>query len=79
MTKSVTVGVSEFKTHCLRLLDDVAARRIRLTVTKRGRPLATVHAVDAPRPDVYGCMKGTVTILGDLTEPLDETWNAEVD
>jgi prevent-host-death family protein len=79
MAKHLTVGVSEFKAHCLRLLDEVARRRVRITVTKRGRPVATIHPAHASQPSSYGALKGTVTIVGDIMEPLGETWNAEVD
>jgi prevent-host-death family protein len=48
---SKTVAVSELKTHCLRLIDEVARRRRSIVVTKRGRPVARVVPIDTPGPD----------------------------
>ena len=39
----------------------------------RAKQLPAGHEV----PELYGCMRGSVTILGDLTEPLDEVWEAD--
>ena len=35
-----TVAISEFKTHCLRLVESVARERREIIVTKRGKPIA---------------------------------------
>jgi prevent-host-death family protein len=40
--KRQTISVTKFKATCLALLDDIASRGGTLTITKRGRPLATV-------------------------------------
>jgi antitoxin (DNA-binding transcriptional repressor) of toxin-antitoxin stability system len=40
--KHQTIGVTEFKTKCLALLDDVGKRGGTITITNRGKPLATV-------------------------------------
>ena len=37
-----TVSVTEFKAKCLALLDDIGEHGGTITITKRGRPLATV-------------------------------------
>jgi prevent-host-death family protein len=41
-----TVAVSELKTHCLRLVDEVARERRELIVTKRGKPIARLSPID---------------------------------
>lgn len=46
-----TVAVSELKTHCLRLVEEVARRRCEIIVTKRGRPIARVVPVAEVRKD----------------------------
>ena len=40
--KHKTIGVTEFKAKCLSLLDDIGKRGGTITITKRGKPLATV-------------------------------------
>jgi prevent-host-death family protein len=37
-----TVNVTEFKAKCLALLNDVAEHGSTMTITKRGKPLATI-------------------------------------
>ena len=74
------VGAAEFKANCLRLMAEVQAGGEPITVTKRGKPLATVGPVASERPDpdsLFGCMKGTATIHGDIVGPLDPDWEAE--
>ena len=38
----------EFKTHCLRVMDEVSATRQTLTITKHGKPVAHLVPVDPP-------------------------------
>jgi prevent-host-death family protein len=68
-----TVTASEFKARCLALLDEVRATRETLVVTKRGKPVARVVAMEdeeAPRP-----LRGSVRVHGDLVAPLDDSWD----
>ena len=74
-----SVAVSEFKAHCLSLLDDVARTGEPLLVTKRGKPLARVTSsgnVAVARPQ--DTLRGSVSYEGDLLAPVvpPETWNA---
>jgi prevent-host-death family protein len=65
-----SVAISQFKTHCLSLLDDVARTGQPLLVVKRGRPLARVlpsSSVGTDHPQ--STLRGTVTYLGDVIEP----------
>jgi antitoxin (DNA-binding transcriptional repressor) of toxin-antitoxin stability system len=72
----VTISASEFKARCLTLFDRLADRKLRrVIVTKRGKPVAELVPPRARMPDLWGAMKGTVTIAPgvDLTAPvLDE-------
>lgn len=73
--KSATVPAGEFKARCLKLLDEVAAKRQTLVVTKRGRPVAQV----TPLPeegDFVGSMRESGQILGDIISPPDVEWEA---
>lgn len=73
------IGAAEFKAHCLRILDEVQRSGESITITKRGKPVAEVKPVeDERRPPLFGCMKGTVTILGDIEEsPFDPDWEEQ--
>jgi len=61
----------KFKTHCLAVMDEVAATREAVVITKRGKPVAKVVPVDGPRPKKFlGSLVGVLLpARGDLTEP----------
>ncbi len=68
-----TISATEFKAHCLALLDEVRARRETLVVTKRGKPVAKVVAIE----DVgRKALRGSVRYRGDIIAPIDEPWDA---
>lgn len=74
-----TVAISELKSHCLRLVDEVARHRRELIVTKRGRPIARVVPLDDVSADeVLERLRGTV-IGGDRVEDFDTgvVWEAQ--
>jgi prevent-host-death family protein len=74
------VAAGEFKAKCLRLLDEVAARRTPLVITKRGKPVAKLVPIEDEPVTLYGRMAGTVKILGDIIGPLDDLeWNADAE
>jgi antitoxin (DNA-binding transcriptional repressor) of toxin-antitoxin stability system len=52
----------------------VRATRRPLVITKRGKPVAKLVPVEEPasRREIFGCMKGTVTIHGDVVGPIDD-------
>lgn len=71
------VSISKFKATCLELLRQVRATGRPILVTKHGEPLAEVRPPQ-PAPGVespFGCMKGSVEILGDIISPVaDKDW-----
>lgn len=66
-----SIAITEFKAHCLALLEDVARTGEPLLVTKRGKALArVVPSVDAASRYPQDSLAGTVTILGDVVGPI---------
>lgn len=68
------ITASQFKAHCLALLDDVALTGEEIIVTKRGRPVARLVAIDEPKP-----LAGSIAFHvsdDELVAPLD-AWDAE--
>ncbi|MBI4703477.1 MAG: type II toxin-antitoxin system prevent-host-death family antitoxin, partial [Deltaproteobacteria bacterium] len=47
-----TVGAGEFKNRCLKILDEVRATGLAVTITKRGRPVARLVPATPIEPDV---------------------------
>jgi prevent-host-death family protein len=75
MKKAIAAG--EFKAKCLHLLDEVQQTRQEIVITKRGRPVARLLPVDEKAPTLFGRMKGTIMILGDIVGPTGEVWEAD--
>jgi prevent-host-death family protein len=64
------MNASEFKAKCLGVLDEVAATGRRVTILKRGKPVAEVGPVTAGGPPgPQASLLGTVRILGDVVAP----------
>ena len=71
------VPAGDFKARCLKLMDEVRATRRPIVITKRGKPVAKVVPVEEETPSLFGRLKGTVTIHGDILSPSDVDWYAE--
>ena len=56
----------EFKTHCLRIMEEVRRHRETVVITKKGTPIAKLVPGDEPPEDVFGCLEGELTIAGDI-------------
>ena len=59
------------------LLDEVQQSRRELVITKRGKPVARLVPVEQEIPQIFGRMKGTGRILGDIVGPTGEKWEAD--
>ena len=70
-----TIAAGEFKSKCLKLLDQVAEKRETLVITKRGKPVAQVTPIPA-QENIVGLMKGSVLWMGDIISPIDVEWDA---
>ncbi len=71
------IPAGEFKARCLKLMDEVRSRRTSVTITKRGKPVARLVPADDAPPALFGFLKGSVTVKGDIIEPVDVTWEAD--
>ena len=65
--KDRIVNATTFKANCLALLDEIQDQGGSITVTKRGRPVATVvPARNRPWKSTKGILAGKVKIVGDI-------------
>ena len=74
------VSISEFRTKCFSLLNQVQKTKKPLRVTRLGKPIAEIVPT-APQPsraDWFGSMKGTFEILGDIVSPASDEDEWEV-
>jgi prevent-host-death family protein len=82
--KTRVIGATEFKSKCLALLDEIEEQGGTITVTKRGRPVATLGPVlkTGPAPkkkwkSPIGILEGKVKILGDIVNfETTDLWEA---
>ncbi|MGB6488648.1 MAG: type II toxin-antitoxin system Phd/YefM family antitoxin [Steroidobacteraceae bacterium] len=70
------ISAAQFKAQCLKLMDQVEKTRQPIIITKHGRPVAQLAPVPADTDSLFGYMKGTMRIDGDVTAPLDVEWSA---
>ncbi len=71
------VTASDFKAHCGQLIDEVSKGKGPVVITKRGKPVAKLSAIDAPaRHSLFGFAKGFVKIHGDIIAPIDVEWES---
>ena len=72
------IAAGEFKARCLELMRHVQKFHEEIVITKFGKPVAKLTPIDDAAPkSLYGYMKDSITISGDIVEPIGETWNAE--
>lgn len=63
------IAAGEFKAHCLALMDEVAATREAVVITKRGTPIARLLPIEERPIEIRNRCQGIITIAGDLLEP----------
>ncbi len=71
-----TIAAGEFKSKCLKLLDQVSEQRQTLVITKHGRAVAQVVPMPPVEETLFGSMKGSVLYMGDIISPIDVEWEA---
>ena len=74
-----TMKASEFKAKCLKLMDEVAESGDEIVITKNGKPVANLAPYRERPKSLFGIDKGRIQILGDIIEPIDVEWEADVD
>jgi prevent-host-death family protein len=64
-----TMAAGAFKAHCLKVMDEVQAKRQAVLITKRGKPVAKLVPVEKEKDDIFGFYKGKIKINGDIVAP----------
>lgn len=76
----VSIGVTAFKARCLALIEEVArGKRRRVVLMKHNRPVAAIVPVENHPVELWGALRGTVTVAPgtDLTQGTGEVWEAD--
>jgi prevent-host-death family protein len=69
------VSATSFKANCVQFMSRVAKLHERVVITKRGKPIAQLVPVEDAPESLFGYMKGTVTVKGDIVSSLSESWS----
>ena len=78
LTDARTIKASEFKAKCLKLMDEVAGSGEEIVITKNGKPVCRLVPYRKAPKAPFGRDRNIIRILGDITEPIDVEWEAEV-
>ena len=72
------IAASEFKAKCLKIMDHVNDSHEEVIVTKHGKPVVRIVSVSqSPSASLFGYMKNSVNIIGDIIKPIDEVWDVD--
>jgi prevent-host-death family protein len=63
------MAAGAFKANCLAVMDDVQAKHETIVITKHGKPVAKLVPVEPQGDDIFGFLRGKVTITGDVVSP----------
>jgi prevent-host-death family protein len=76
------VSTVDFRRDLFKLLDKVSKTRKEIIITKRGKPIAKIIHIndqDKSKDPLLGALKGHGKTLSDLTQPVIDTADWEVD
>lgn len=68
-----TVSVTELRSRCLALLDEVQRTGRAVLITRYGQPVAKIVPPTSARRDINP-LKGSVLFQGDLISPISSAW-----
>jgi prevent-host-death family protein len=71
-----TVPATEFKAHCLALLEEVRRTRQSLLVTRHGKPVAEISPYVPKSAEQANPLRGSLLFEGDVISPLEEKWDS---
>ena len=71
-----TIKASEFKAKCLKIMEEVAATGEAVLITKNGVPITQLIPARRRPETLFGALKGSASIDGDIVSPLDASWDA---
>ncbi len=74
---STKIAISQFKTHCLQIIDKLQTNHQSVIITKRDKVIAKVVSVAPVNQSLFGMLKGKAEIKGNIIDSTNEEWEAE--
>jgi antitoxin (DNA-binding transcriptional repressor) of toxin-antitoxin stability system len=74
---STKIAISQFKSHCLEIIEKLQTSGQSVIITKRDKAIAKVLPIDTKKISLFGMLKNKAEIKADILEPIEENWNVE--
>jgi antitoxin (DNA-binding transcriptional repressor) of toxin-antitoxin stability system len=74
---STKIAISQFKSHCLEIIEKLQSNGQSVIITKRDKAVAKVLPIDNKKVSLFGMLKNKAEIKANILEPIDEKWDAE--
>jgi antitoxin (DNA-binding transcriptional repressor) of toxin-antitoxin stability system len=73
------ISVEQFQTKYLEFMDDLQKHHSEIIIIKFGKPIAKLIPIvdDQVEKSLFGYMKDSVLIHGDILEPIGEKWEVD--
>ncbi len=74
---STKIAISQFKSHCLEIIEKLQTNGQSIIITKRDKAVAKVLPIDNKKVSLFGIFKNKAEIKANILDPIDEKWDAE--
>lgn len=71
------ISISQFKSHCLEIIEKLQSNGQSIIITKRDKAVAKVLPIDSKKVSLFGMLKNKAEIKANILDPIDEKWDAE--
>lgn len=71
------IAISQFKSHCLEIIEKLHTSQQSIIITKRDKPIAKVVPFDTTKASLFGMLKNKAEIKADILKPIEDKWDAE--
>jgi len=74
---SIRIAISQFKSHCLEIIEKLQTDHQPIIITKRDKPVARIVPFEVTKTSLFGMLKNKAEIKGNILDQIDEKWDAE--
>ena len=69
------IAISQFKSHCLEIIDKMQISQEIIIITKRDKPIARIESISKVNKPLFGLLRNKAAIIDDIIESTDEKWS----
>ncbi|AFC71226.1 type II toxin-antitoxin system Phd/YefM family antitoxin [Rickettsia australis] len=71
------IAISQFKSHCLEIIEKLQTNKESIIITKRDREVAQIFHINTKNTSIFGMLKNKAERKADILDPIEDKWNAE--